>query len=230
MAKNLRNFIIYRIADRELATRAKLYLRGKLIDIGCGTKPYQEMFEPYVDEHIGLDREQPFNSTARVDLIGTAYEIPAEDASFDSAVSTAALEHLAEPEMAIKECYRVLKPGGIAIYTVPLFWQVHSAPWDYYRFTKYGLKYIFEKTGFEIIEINALSGFWVTFGQMFVYYLYRFHRGPLRWTKVIPILGIIIQWLVYALDRLDKAEDWTWMYLIVVRKPEGIKLDADNLN
>jgi SAM-dependent methyltransferase len=219
MAKDLRNFIIYRIMDRALASRVKLYLKGRLIDIGCGTKPYQKMFEPYVTEHVGLDREQPFNSAARVDLVGTAYEIPSEGATFDSAVSTAALEHLAEPERALRECYRVLKSGGVAIYTAPLFWHVHAAPWDYYRFTEYGLKHLFEKAGFQVVEISALSGFWVTFGQMFVYYLYRFHRGVLRWTKIIPILGVLIQWVSYGLDHLDKAEDWTWMYLIVAKKP-----------
>lgn len=218
MAKDLKNLLVYYIHDRELVRCARIYLKGRLVDIGCGTKPYKTMLAPYLTEHVGLDREQPFNRMAQVDLVGTAYEIPVEDSTFDSALSTATLEHLAEPECALRECHRVLKPGGIAVYTVPLIWHVHAAPCDFVRFTNFGLKYLFEKAGFEVVEIKALSGFWVTFGQMFVYYLYRFHRGPVRFTKIIPLFCLLVQGMAYVLDRLDKAEEWTWMYSVVAKK------------
>lgn len=98
--------------------------------------------------------------------------------------------------------------GGYVIYTVPLFWHLHEEPRDFYRYTKYGLKYLFEKNGFDIIEIKPLAGFWVTFGQEFVYYLYRFRRegivNPLWW--LIPLTGLLIQGCAYMLDRFDKAE------------------------
>lgn len=218
MAKSIRNLLVYHFHDRALKIAAENFASGRLIDIGCGTKPYQAIFSPYVTEHVGLDREQPFNNKAKPDLIGTAYEIPVSNEAFDTALSTAALEHLAEPELALRECHRVLKSDGIAIYTVPLIWQVHAAPWDFYRFTNYGLRYLFEKCGFEVVEIKALSGFWVTFGQLFVYYLYRFNRGPLRFIPLIPLTGLLIQLVAYILDTLDKAEDWTWMYLVVAKK------------
>jgi SAM-dependent methyltransferase len=219
MAKSIRNLLIYHIMDREIEASARKYLKGRLIDIGCGTKPYRSMFAPYVAEHIGLDRDSPFNAQADVDLVGTAYDIPVEAESFDSAVSTATLEHLSEPEAALKECHRVLKAGGVAIYTVPLIWHLHAEPWDFYRFTKYGLKHLFEKAGFEVLEIKPLAGFWVTMAQLTVYYLFRFHRGPWRFLKVIPVLGLLIQLLGFCLDKLDRAEEWTWMYLLVARKP-----------
>jgi hypothetical protein len=119
----------------------------------------------------------------------------------------------------------VLKPGGVAIYTAPLIWHVHEEPRDFFRYTRYGLEYLFRKAGFEVLEIKALSGFWVTFGQLFVYNLYRWNRGPLRWTPFIPALGLFIQGAAYLLDRIDRAEAWTWMYLVVARRPaeaEGV--------
>ena len=68
----------------------------------------------------------------------------------------------------------------MAVYTIPLFWHIHAEPWDYYRFTEFGIRHLFEKVGFEILELRAMSGFWVTFATMFCYYIGRFHRSVLR--------------------------------------------------
>ena len=218
MAKKLKNWLIYTIHDRELKRSAQQYLSGRLLDIGCGDKPYEDLLAPYVTEHVGVDHADTQHDRLNIDLLGTAYEIPTEDDSFDSAVCTAVLEHLEEPERAIRECHRVLRPNGVAIYTVPFIWHIHEAPRDFYRYSKYGIKYLFEKVGFEVLEIRALSGFWVTFGQLFVYNLYRLNKGPLRWLRVIDILGMLVQLVSYGLDKIDKTEKWTWMYLAVVRK------------
>lgn len=218
MARELKNILVNSIHDRRLLEYVKCYSSGRLIDIGCGTKPYASLVEPYIKEHVGVDHEDTFHSKSNVDLFGSAYNIPVDDASFDSAICTAVLEHLEEPEQALRECHRVLKPGGTAIYSVPFIWHLHEEPRDFYRYSKYGLKYLFEKTGFEILEITPLSGFWVTFGQLLVYNIYRYHHGPLRYIPIIPALGLIIQGSSYILDRIDKSEQWTWMYMVVARK------------
>ncbi len=219
MAKELKNLLINRIHDKVLLSFAKKYLSGDMIDIGCGIMPYKELLSPFVKEHIGVDHEITFHDKSNIDLFGTAYEIPVDNETFDAAICTAVLEHLEEPEQALKECNRVLKSGGVAIYSVPFIWHLHEEPRDFYRFSKYGLRYLFEKTGFEVLEIEALSGFWVTFGQLFVYNIYRFNRGPLRFIPIIPAIGLIVQGLSYILDRIDKSEQWTWMYMVVARKP-----------
>lgn len=218
MAKEIKNILINHIHDRQIKQSASKYLFGRLIDIGCGTKPYKDILAPYVTEHIGIDHRGTLHNKSNIDRFGTAYDFPAGNEEFDSAICTAVLEHLEEPELAIKECHRVLKRGGVAIYSVPFIWHLHEEPRDFYRFSKYGLKYLFEKAGFEIIEIKALSGFWVTFGQLMVYNLYRFNRGHLKYIPIIPAIGLVIQGVSYLLDRIDKTEQWTWMYMIVARK------------
>lgn len=218
MAKDLRNWLTYRIHDRALQRHAAQHFSGRLIDIGCGTKPYKSLLAPYISAHIGVDHEATMHDKAQIDLFGTAYAIPVDDAGFDCAICNAVLEHLEEPEQAIRECYRVLKPGGTAIYSIPFIWHVHEAPRDFYRYSRYGIEYLFKKAGFEIITIEALSGFWVTFGVLLVYNLYRLKRGPLRVIPIIDAIGLLIQVIAAGLNRLDKNEQWTWMYLAVVRK------------
>jgi SAM-dependent methyltransferase len=218
MALQIRTLLINRIHDHHLKKYASVHYRGSLIDIGCGSKPYQELMAPYVEKHIGIDHSETLHEKTAIDLLGTAYKIPVNAQSFDSALCTAVLEHLEEPELALKECYRVLKPEGIAIYSVPFIWHLHEEPRDFYRFSKYGLKYLFEKVGFEIVELNALSGFWITFGQLLVYNLYRLNKGPLRWFRITDGIGLIMQAIFYALDHFDKTEQWTWMYMVVARK------------
>ncbi|MBA7698825.1 hypothetical protein ES703_107507 [subsurface metagenome] len=108
---------------------------------------------------------------------------------------------------------------------MPLFWHLHEEPRDFYRYTKYGLRYLFEKNGFEIIELKPLSGFWVTFGQELVYYLWRFRKGgkinPFWW--IIPPIGVLIQGISYLLNKIDHPEQFTWAYLVVVRKKNNVK-------
>lgn len=218
MAKELKNFWLYRIHDQKLEACAQQYLKGRMLDIGCGTKPYQKILTPYISEHIGVDHQATLHDKSKIDLFGTAYEIPVEDVSFDSAICTAVLEHLEEPERALRECHRVLKTGGTAIYSVPFIWHLHEEPRDFFRYSQFGLQYLFEKTGFEVVELIPLSGFWFTFGQLFVYNLYRYKRGLLRKLPLIDGIGFVIQTIAYGLDWIDKAEQWTWMYMIVARK------------
>ncbi len=216
-----KNWLVYKICNELFYESVKKYAKGKLLDIGCGNKPYENMIRPYVTEHIGLDHEDTLHDRSKIDLLGTAYDISVEDEYFDTVLCTAVLEHLEEPDKAIKEANRVLKTGGgYAIYTVPLLWHLHEEPRDFYRYTKYGLKYLFEKNRFEIVELKPLSGFWVTFGQELIYYLWRFRRGgklnPFWW--IIPPIGIFVQRICYSLNKIDHSEEFTWMYLVVVKK------------
>jgi len=220
MAREIKNILINEIIENNLLNVVKkLKTLGKLIDIGCGSKPYKNILSPYVTDHVGLDQTSTLHDKKNIDLFGNAYEIPVNDESFDSAICTSVLEHLEEPEKAIRECYRILKPGGFAIYTIPFIWHLHEEPRDFYRFSKYGIRYLFEKVGFEVCELRALSGFWVTFGQLLVYNIYRLNRGPLRWFGIITFMGLLIQGLAFLMEKIDKTEQWTSDYLVEVRKP-----------
>jgi SAM-dependent methyltransferase len=218
------NWLIWRLIEPALEDRLGRYARGRLLDIGSGTKPYADLARPHVSEHVGLDHEKTLHDKREIDLVGTAYDIPAEDASYDTILCTDVLEHLEEPARALAEAHRVLRPGGFAIYTVPLFWHLHEEPRDFYRYTNHGLRYLFESAGFEVVEIQPLCGFVATFSQELVYWVWRFAPGnrlhPLRWL----LLGFVfaIQRTAFWLNRFDTSEKFTAEYLAVVRKPEAM--------
>jgi SAM-dependent methyltransferase len=213
------NWLIFQIVNPALASRLQQYATGKLLDIGCGEKPYRDMAAPYVSHHIGIDQYITQHETIHIDIFSTAYHIPVASQTFDTVLCTYVLEHLEEPDWAIAESFRVLKPGGYAIYTVPLFWHIHEAPRDFYRYTAYGLRYLFQKNGYEVVEIKALSGFVVTFVQEFSYVLLGFRKlgKPFDW--IVRIIQAIIQMIAYLLNHIDYSHNFTIEYLAVFKKP-----------
>jgi SAM-dependent methyltransferase len=217
-----KDWLVQTIASESVGSAAAKHAHGRLLDIGCGSKPYEKITRKYVSEHLGLDQPGSSRGGVKPDLESTAYDIPAPDCSFDTVLCTAAIEHLEEPGKALSEAFRVMKPGGCAIYTAPLYWHCHEQPRDFYRYTEFGLRYLFEEAGFQEVQIAPLSGFCVTFGQQLVYYLWMFRKGgainPLWW--IVPPLGFLIQRACYALNRVDRSPQFTWMYIVTAGKPE----------
>jgi SAM-dependent methyltransferase len=105
-------------------------IKGKILDVGCGTKPYENLFD--CEEYIGLDtvnsgHKHEFSS---IDIVYDGANIPFENNYFDSIVCFEVLEAIFEPKCFLKELTRVLKPGGYALFTVPFIWDEHDQPND----------------------------------------------------------------------------------------------------
>lgn len=194
------------------------YLSGRLVELGCGDKSKQLLLGDLVSEYIGVDYAGNIHDASKVDIVASAYATTLPDDSFDCALCTAVLEHLEEPRDALAEAFRILKPGGTALYTVPLFFHLHEEPRDFFRYTRHGLRYLFEGVGFEIVELEALSSFPLSAITQWSYYLQNGRRGLL---KPFVRLAVVFNNLVApVLDRwLPRDERFTWMYLVVARKP-----------
>lgn len=119
--------------------------RGKTLDIGCGKSSYTK----YFPNRVGID--VVYNEG--VDIVGDVHNLPFEDDTFDVILCTEVLEHLMQPQRAIDEMRRVLKPKGKLILTTRFIFPLHEIPHDYYRFTKYGLEYLLKD--WSLLEIRA---------------------------------------------------------------------------
>jgi ubiquinone/menaquinone biosynthesis C-methylase UbiE len=208
------NFLINALIVEFLTETAAKHARGTLLDVGCGTKPYQRLFAPHVDRHVGIDLATSPQGTAAIDVFGTAYATTLPDASGDTLLCTEVLEHLEEPGRALEEFRRVLRPGGHLILTVPFFWQVHEAPRDFYRYSEFGLRHLLETHGFTTLEIKPLSGFIVTFTQLSIYYL-RARSRLLK--KGLRLPAWALQTLALKLNGLDRSTGFTNVYGAIAR-------------
>ena len=135
--------------------QARPYAHGKLLDIGCGIKPYQALFN--ADQHVGVDWPGSGHKL-NIEAFADAHSLPFADQSFDTVLCTEVIEHLPQPWMSLNEMARVLKPGGHLILSAPFVHVHHEIPHDYYRFTFFGLQSQVRQAGLQPLAIWARGG------------------------------------------------------------------------
>ncbi len=144
-------------------------LTGNLLDVGCGSQPYRS-FLP-CSRYIGLDIDTPetrARGIAESFYDGTRFPFP--DASFDTVLCSQVLEHVFTPEAFLTEIRRVLRPGGVLLLTVPFVWDEHEQPYDFARYSSFGLKAMISRNGFKVEEhVKLTHGATVLFQLMAVY-------------------------------------------------------------
>ena len=144
---------------REFAKETEKEGAKNILDLGCGVKPYKSVF-PSVAKFVGFDVEK----NERVDFTGFNWDLPFHDNEFDALISTQVLEHTAKIPETVNEIRRVVKDNGLIFISVPLTFYEHGIPYDFYRFTRFGLMEIFKE--FEIIKIIPHNGYLNTLLRM----------------------------------------------------------------
>ena len=152
----------------------------RVLDVGCGVKPYYPWFEPYAAEYIGLD----IAGNPAAELEGTIESIPAEDATFDVAICTQVLEHCDDPAQGIRELRRVVKPGGRVLLSTHGVQVYHPAPHDLWRWTHEGLERLFLTNGtWTSVSVRPGAGTTATLAMLLSIYIdigaQRAHVAPL---------------------------------------------------
>ena len=102
---------------RDLAVQIK----GKTLDVGCGSKPYEQLYAS--TEYVGLEYDTPQNrNSKKADHFYDGETFPFTDNEFDSVVANEVFEHVFNPDRFLDEVHRVLRPGGMVLMTMPFVW------------------------------------------------------------------------------------------------------------
>jgi len=131
-----------------------------IYDFGCGSKPYQVFSGS--NRYIGIDIDK---KNEKADIFSSIENVPVQNSVADIVCSFCVLEHVYRPILVLREKFRVLKSGGELFMLVPLYWEEHEQPYDYWRYTRFSLIQMLEEVGFSQIEIKAINANWAILGM-----------------------------------------------------------------
>jgi len=134
-----------------------LVVGADVVDVGCGLRPYESFFAHTGYLGIDVDVSGREAEGKRPDKYFDGVHIPFEDETMDAVLCTEVLEHCVDPGLLAVEMYRVLKPGGKLLITVPFMWGEHEAPFDFRRYSRYGICQQLERAEFQIDDVRRLA-------------------------------------------------------------------------
>ena len=207
------------IQDAVHAFAALLAPGARVLDAGAGEGQYAREFERqrYCGVDLGVG-DSAWNYGG-LDVVADLTALPFRDGSFDAALHIVTIEHLREPARALQEMARALAPGAPLLIAAPHEWEVHQAPHDYFRYTRYGLAYLLKYAGFEPIEIRPAGGYFRLLARRLLNGL-QFFTGGIRWLLFVPAALFLIPpaLILPLLDPLDRDRNFTLGYVCMARK------------
>ena len=181
------------IARKDLYKHIKelsVKINGKILDIGCGRKPYEKLFN--AEQYVGLEIDTTQNRKQNTaDYFYDGGKFPFEDYSFDSVITNQVLEHVFSPNEFIDEISRVLKPNGMLLLTVPFAWDEHSQPIDYGRYSSFGLEHILKQHDFIIVDFRKSVDDIRAIFQLLSGYIYKKTITKNKYINIITTLFLI---------------------------------------
>jgi SAM-dependent methyltransferase len=166
-------------------------MSGKVLDVGCGQKPYEHLFK--TTSYTGMDIEQSGHSHEQenIDVFYDGKTFPFENESFDNIITNQVFEHVFNPTEFLSEIHRVLKPEGNLLLTVPFVWDEHEQPYDFARYSSFGIRHVLEAHGFQIISLTkSVNDSRVVF-QLWILFIYKKVITQNRWLNKIIIFFLI---------------------------------------
>lgn len=179
-------YLARRSLRREIASLSG-QVGGRLLDVGCGRKPYRDLFK--VSDYVGLEIDTPVSrAIGMADCYYDGTRFPFDDASFDTVLCNQVLEHVFNPDEFLGEVTRVLRPNGRLLLTVPFVWDEHEQPFDYARYSSFGLAHLLGKAGFKVVEQRKTLADLSLIGQLLNAYLYKRLWSRRGWANLLVML------------------------------------------
>jgi len=189
----------------------------KWLDVGCGLRPYESCFPS--GTYIGLDVEVS-GRNASLKVADHYYDgriLPFPNDSLEGVICTQVLEHVPDPLFLLGEMYRVIKPGGRLLVSLPFVWQEHEEPYDFFRYTRFGISELLVQNGFKVDSIVKDTGSIETLASGLNAYISNNLVPPIRGVWVAFALGICfpIQIIALALQRVLPDKRKLYLNMIV---------------
>lgn len=192
--------------------------RGTLVDVGCGAQPYRALFRDTTYIGIEVPVKSSVGSRKLADVYFDGYRIPMGDHSADLSLCSQVLEHVFDPDRFLADIFRILKPGGQLIITVPFLWDEHEQPYDFSRYSSFGLRHLAAKAGFEVEQAHKTLADASVLVQLGLAYCFKASRRlvpslakPLMAAISLPanLVGLAASWLPKNEDLyLDNVMVW----------------------
>lgn len=205
-------------AERRSLKEVVNHKGGVFLDIGCGRQWYRANLEPLFDKYYGLDSpitRKKYISNYPVELKADVTKIPLPEKSVDLASMIMVLEHLPDPEKALSEVKRTLKKNGKLIICTVENYPGHDFPYNYYHWTKFGLKQVLERAGFKIEKLISFGNFWetqVVYQNVYLMHLVKTFPPLLILFAPIMILGNIS---AIILGRRAVSEEYALGHIVI---------------
>ncbi len=179
------------------------HIRGLTLDVGAGGHDrYSHLFAS--KRNIRLD----INVRTKPDIVADAHALPFKQETFDSVVSTQVLGDVREPYVAVREFCRVQKKDGVILMTESQTNELTDEPFDYWRFTGFGLEQLCRSCDLNIIAIKQRGGFFTTLAQQLIRYcidrLHLYHHRVVGRLMNWPLM--MIAKFLMLLDCLDTSQ------------------------
>jgi SAM-dependent methyltransferase len=199
------------IEQRCAAFAASLPPAALLLDAGAGESQYRHLFPHCRYTAVDLAVGDASWNYSKLDALANLLALPFREASFAAVLSIVTLEHVSDPLQALREMSRVCAPGARLFLVVPMEWEVHQHPHDYFRFTRYAVAHLLRESGWSVLRLDAGGGFFRLLSRRMMNAL-QFFPAPLM--ALLALFVVPLALLLAALDFLDTKRDYTLGYFV----------------
>jgi SAM-dependent methyltransferase len=205
--------------EEAVAAFARSLPEGDLVlDAGAGECRHAAVFDRQRYVAVDLAVGDAMWDYSRLDCVADLARLPFPNDRFDASLNVVTLEHVPEPRAVVEEIMRVLRPGGQLLVIVPAAWELHQPPNDYYRFTRYGMRYLLDAAGCSHIRIVPMGGFFRLLSRRLLSGLQFF---PPWLFPLAALLAAPAALVLPLLDSLDREKIYTLGYVCTAQKQKA---------
>ncbi len=201
------------LSDRyHLLSRRKLRAikKGLVFDVGSGNSDLRQLLDP----SISLVRIDYPSTNAlynkKPDIYADAKCLPVSDQCADGVLLLEVIEHIFDYKVVFRECHRILSSEGILCISVPFIYPIHDSPYDFHRFTRYGLENELHIAGFDVMEVLPHGNSIIVAMQMFNLSLLEIAKKCIEKNLFV---GVCVSSMVYIVCVLNNVLSFPFLSL-----------------